>query len=50
MSKLNQSATILNGLKIAAAAIIFQTVIATTPATASHFAANETEQTVGIKG
>lgn len=50
MSKLNQSATILNGLKIAAAAVLFHTVIATTPAAVSNVATIQSEQTVGIKG
>ena len=50
MSKSNKSAAILNGLKIAAAAIIFQTVIATTPATASHVLSAQSEQAIEIRG
>lgn len=50
MSKSINSVTILNGLKIAIAAIIFQTVVATTPATASHVLSAQTEQATEIKG
>ena len=50
MSKATKRNAVLNGLKIAAAAIIFQTVVATTPATASHVAVAETVQTIQVNG
>jgi hypothetical protein len=50
MSKASKTNAVLNGLKIAAAAILFQTVVATTPATASQIDVAETAQTIQVTG